>query len=382
MTRSDESQRPPTDVPAGERFVFIDALRGVAALAVVCHHAFIASALQPVLTATLPRWASAVLEEHAARGVQVFFVISGFVIAHSLRNVPMTARECGRFVVRRQLRLDPPYWAALGISLALAAVHRFSAGVHPRLPLDGVTTLANFAYVDHVFNLPAVLNVGWTLGVEIQFYVAFMLVLVAGRLLGSRRATEVILLVTAVGLVATNPNVTFEERWAGHAWPYFAAGVFCYWSLRSAAPAGYGVAVVAALLGSAVAFGLHSPVVVGVGTVVAVYAVGRAGRLTTLGGGPVVQSLGRISYSLYLTHIAVLTPVQTRMFNLTRDNRAAAVGWYLASVLIAIAVAYPFHLLVERPSVRLSHLLRNRRRPPATTDVVTGGVVPAEAQPA
>src|SRR5690349_17798349 len=89
------------------RFEFLDGLRGIAALGVIFFHfngslkehshfsQFLLSAL-----------------DLGHLGVQIFFVLSGFVIAYSLRQEKLSCLFVLRFFVRRSIRLDPPYWVA------------------------------------------------------------------------------------------------------------------------------------------------------------------------------------------------------------------------------------------------------------------------------
>ena len=82
---------------ANPRYVFVDGLRGLAAMAVVFHHLLECSVLGPVLETILPGPLKFFCS-HGSHGVQVFFVISGFVIAHALRNIEPTAGAFGNFV--------------------------------------------------------------------------------------------------------------------------------------------------------------------------------------------------------------------------------------------------------------------------------------------
>src|SRR5207244_3567232 len=101
------------------RFLFLDSLRGLAALSVALFHCFNhwVSPIHDQLALVLPRPVQ-VLLEHADLGVEIFFVLSGFVIAHSLFGHAVTPRFAGNFALRRSLRLDPPYWTMILISVA------------------------------------------------------------------------------------------------------------------------------------------------------------------------------------------------------------------------------------------------------------------------
>src|SRR4051794_15251083 len=82
------------------RFEFIDGLRGIAALAVVLFHCYRGSDLHAVLAATTPGFLLLLLD-HGYLGVEIFFVISGFVISYSVLQTPVTKRFIASFVIRR-----------------------------------------------------------------------------------------------------------------------------------------------------------------------------------------------------------------------------------------------------------------------------------------
>ena len=119
-------------------------------------------------------------------GVEIFFVISGFVIALSVSKGAPTPAYFGRFVLRRSIRLDPPYWTAILLELLLLHLTlRLFAG-HP------VTLPSTAQLVSHVFYLQDLLGYGnivpifWTLCYEIQFYAFFVGLVVVGAMLPSR----------------------------------------------------------------------------------------------------------------------------------------------------------------------------------------------------
>src|SRR5262245_44222872 len=96
------------------RFVFIDGLRGIAALSVVLYH------FNEAVIRQSARWVPHVVEAVLHRGflgVEIFFVISGFVIAFSVRDGNYTPGYLFRFCLRRSIRLDPPYWATIALEL-------------------------------------------------------------------------------------------------------------------------------------------------------------------------------------------------------------------------------------------------------------------------
>lgn len=363
------------DLPgAGQRYVFLDGVRGLAALAVVFHHLLDGTVLGPVLGKIFPG-PLVFFCHYGACGVQVFFVISGFVVAHSLRHVEPTLHAVSNFVLRRQLRLDPPYWTALAVTLAGTALESHLPGLTPRtLPSVG-EALANVCYLQNIVGAPQVLVVAWSLCVEVQFYLAFVLIVTLGRrMTGGTTAGGVpypsVVLVAGMGLlslVARRVGIV-NPPWLVPFWFYFAAGSLCYWRLQGQLPA----TVFWMFLGAfavAVWHDQESHIVVGFAAVLIFYVVGRARKLTTWLGHPGFGYLGRISYSLYLVHLPMLLIVVRTGYKLTGESQPAAVCWFTLALLASLAVAHLLHVWVETPSTRLSELMKSDSRASAAVPV-------------
>ena len=110
-----------TQRPFEGRSTFIDGLRGIAALSVACYHIDRYGPVPVAAEPAIPRWLISVID-HGSIGVQVFFVISGFVIAYSVRNARITPGYLANYVLRRAIRLDPPYWTTILFVLAVLAI--------------------------------------------------------------------------------------------------------------------------------------------------------------------------------------------------------------------------------------------------------------------
>lgn len=153
--------------PDAVRFSELDGLRGLAAAAVMIYHLSGRSRYEgePPLFFSMP-W--------GAYGVQLFFMISGFVILMSARR----AKRPRDFFVSRVSRLYPPYWIAVSVTALLA----FGVGVptyHGDLNCWGI--VANYTMLQRWMGVPNVDEVYWTLGVELQFYVLMFVLLVLTR---------------------------------------------------------------------------------------------------------------------------------------------------------------------------------------------------------
>ena len=354
--------KPPAPDPG--RYLFVDALRGVAAFGVVLYHQLHCTVMDATLHRILPTWFVAICD-FGRSGVDVFFVISGFVIAHSVRRLAPTWQGIGNFVLRRQLRLDPPYWLIIGLTLVEFSVANHVPGlVHEPYPrLREIAT--NFLYLQNIMHSGEIVAVAWTLCLEIQFYLVFIAATSLGWWLSGEKIALSPWTVACVGISAVCclplARSQFESiAWFFPSWPYFAFGAMVNWTTHRCTSIWWLVAF-ALLFAAETAWSASSDLLVGLCTALAIFAAAETGKLRTLGSNVVLQYLGRISYSLYLVHILVLVVVLRVGYKLTYENPRAALGWFILSVLLSVLIADLFHRIVEAPSMRWSSALRGRQ---------------------
>ncbi len=106
---------------------------------------------------------------HGEVGVDLFFVISGFIIFYTSTQRPnLTA---WKFAKARFWRIFPPYWAILALYVALALALGMLTGDNSKIPDFGTLLVSVFLlpYPDYV------IPIAWTLAVEILFYAVFMI---------------------------------------------------------------------------------------------------------------------------------------------------------------------------------------------------------------
>ncbi len=312
-------------------------------------------------------------------GVDLFFVLSGFLIARTLLDaIAQQGRFSLRdFYARRALRILPAYFVVLACYFALPQMHEREA-----LP-----PLWKFLSFTQNFGLDlrssATFSHAWSLCIEEQFYVLLPLVLLATR--GRPRAYS-LLLVFALGFVARGlvyarqltPHAPgFELEW--YEWIYYptwsrldgllvgialaAAYVVSSRAPRAAeraraSPARARAPAVArvqpALRRAGVAgrvdpcLSLRSPRFV-YGLLVA-SALGASCFLARHRSRVTERARARWSYALYLTHKATIHVVQRA---LAKTGIAVAGNTMLVCCMIAsLLVAYALHLAVERPFLR------------------------------
>ncbi|NII72029.1 hypothetical protein FHW84_000585 [Dyella sp. SG562] len=328
---------------------WIQALRGVAALLVVLTHA------RRYLLET--EWRPFV--EHyimpAAQGVDLFFLVSGFIMVYTTRGADGSLRYASGFLIKRFARVWPVYAVAVLLWIAFLA-----ATAQPIAPLANI--LKSLCFLPVSTHQPPYLGlpyaIGWTLNYEFYFYVVFGLAI----LFGSARwiafaAWLVLTLVLAPWLAAgyvsllANNDYHFGSALAGQltnpmVWE-FAAGVLIgllYRSKLSLPRSKLTDALIAACVLLIVATAwrtapvwVHGPIRWGA-PLMLMFAVMA---LTYKNAEPrvprVLVWLGGISYSLYLLHYIVFCAI-TQLFVLAGQEKLTAT-WPYAILIVPVPLA-------------------------------------------
>lgn len=355
------------------RIQSIDGLRGVAALLVVLFH------LHEAVSRTATNWLWFPIDwiaTNGAKGVDIFFVISGFVIAMSVSKGTATAGYFGRFILRRSVRLDPPYWSAIVLELMLLyATLRFFPGQPVTLP-SGPQIFSHFFYLQDLLGYGNIVLVFWTLCYEIQFYGFFVGLIVLRHYLPaplqSRRAATLFaaaLFGLSLWIRFISPGVAphglFIDRWY-----QFFIGTLTYFAISDRGRLKMLYLAWTALAAVVIATAnspIHVlPIVVSGWLVLAAHDA-RWGRL--LAARP-LQFLGAISYSLYLYHASIGWRFVSLMQRLLpgRWGSPTAVAVYVAGICVSVAFSVLMWTMIERPFLRLSQKIpmptRNAPAPP------------------
>jgi peptidoglycan/LPS O-acetylase OafA/YrhL len=313
--------------PASPRLRGLDGLRALAALAVVAHHYG-------------GPWA-----RYGLLGVELFFVLSGFVILMTLER----DRPLAEFALARAARLYPAYWG----SVALVGAFLLATGqTELRVVLWNATMLQGFLRV------PDLVDPYWTLAYELWFY-AVLAALVAARQL---RNVDRIALAWLVVLIAGRSAMLVADR-GGRLYQHpllqlllmpqfghlFIAGMMLYRLETGRRGAATRWALLLAFAYSI--FGRPDwaevpPLVYLLANAAFLAAVWAAAgeRVPLLASRPVV-ALGACSYSLYLLHVPV-ERILSHAFATLREEH-----WFHAAIVapVALAAALLSHALLERP---------------------------------
>src|SRR5947199_4447643 len=153
------------------RLSYADGVRGLAALWVVLFHASEGGHIEH-LRGALPNFINVAVFDWGQLGVAVFFVLSGFVMAHTVRKYDFTPAFGGRFMLRRLARLTPPYYASIIFVLTYAVGKAILTG-QPVVSPSFSNIAAHVLYLQDIVAETPISVVYWTLCIEIQFYLAF-----------------------------------------------------------------------------------------------------------------------------------------------------------------------------------------------------------------
>jgi len=364
--------------PAKEKFESLEMLRALAALSVVFFHT------QIIFTGRTGIVPFGGLFGAGSRGVDLFFVLSGFIIAYVHAGDLGRPRRVGHYFYSRFIRIYPSVWI---VSLLALAVYLLGFG-----GADKAGKLTPGSIVDSFLLLPqagdALVNVTWSLKFEIFFYLLFSIAIL-------RRSVGLWLIALwQAGILAVYlSGRQLEWSWvAFYLRPItleFGLGVLCAWvvinrarfaPLASPRLAGSALAVAAsafvgadlvqaydpttlAALPDFLVFGLSAAVIV---ISLALLDIQRRFRVPR-----VLVMLGGASYSIYLVHfstISLLAAFMTRGDRVPMNNAV-----FLAVALIGIFFGFAFHHWIDRP---LHRFLRNRERRSPPPAVITEEPIP------
>jgi exopolysaccharide production protein ExoZ len=318
----------------------LQGLRAVAALGVVLFH----FGLMP---------ATAIPFEVGASGVDIFFVLSGFIIAHS------SSRSARHFLPHRLIRVIPAYWMATLVAAIFTLQNMDLAAASDWL-------VQSLFYLPHPSGRPPLIFVAWTLVYELAFYVLYWLALRFGASLAPFVCIPMLL-----GLALLHPPGIPGP------WPLlleFAMGIGIFLladrdRLLGIVPGSVGLVMAAAgfallailpgvtgytpddylSLVRVLCWGIPSAIIV-LGLVVAEHRrLALRSRIALL--------LGAASYAIYLFHpIAV-----GQLLQLPPNPSPLSWALCLAAVGITVAVSVAFNIIIEVPLLRrLRGLLRDR----------------------
>lgn len=336
-----ESRRRVNDPSIFDRgiVVSIQYLRGLAAMAVVLSHV----AGHAGLTFAA-----------GAAGVDVFFVISGFVMWTVTSRRPT---KPGPFMVDRLTRIAPPYML---LTVAVYLIASYLPGVFPNMRTSLPHMLMSALFIPHI-NLfgepfPQVVP-GWTLTYEIFFYILFAAGLLAPVRQRAWTCTAAIGLLVGIGLL-THSAFEAVNTYTNPLLLEFAAGLWLgvAWKSDSLPRARWGgivlLAGLTAFAGWEILFGTQPQgfraFVWGVPATLIVAGLLTIEQRLGLMRSPFLLLLGNASYSIYLTNVFVAAAAWRALGHISLP------GYFGAAIVASAAGGVMFWRVVERPITQLA----------------------------
>lgn len=329
-----------------KRYESIQVLRALAALGVVAFHIAVNAGGYGWVSRIFPYFSP-----YGALGVDVFFVISGFVIALVSYREPQGFQSARKFMAARIARIVPLYWALTALFVLLLAVVPSAFG-HARLNLwHAVTSFLFLPSINWDGIIAPVIHVGWTLNYEVWFYVVFAVAMcVTSRPL---IAVTVFLGFTSLLRLAHGSSVPFVV-YTDPIVLEFVAGccIGNYCAMGKQTPL---VAAFAVLLGVLALRKVYAPaltdanrfIVFGLPAFAIVFTA--LALETRIRWSKLLGKLGDASYSLYLTHVLSVPFSLKGIQIIDRQHRLPGDVVCIATVVGSILVAFACHRLLERP---------------------------------
>lgn len=349
------------------RLRYIDALRGIAALLVVWLHVTQSYAKIGGTREVAGQWLAVIAQDlDVGRiGVVIFFLISGFVIPFSIHADRPAA--VGSFAIKRFFRIYPAYWLSIPFS-AFATWWLWGRSFGAR------DFVVNLTLLQDLFGVTSASGVYWTLFVEIVFYGLCIGLLRARSLYNPLRIgllAAVLVGAHTLGAFALWLGVPLDTFWVFlplHLSVMLCGTLYRYCLFERSAPLHARWLLFALLIHYLIVFpagaiwarGIVNNYVVSSALGFAMFVLGTSVvRIETR----LTDWLGRISYSIYLFHLAVYYPLFWWLSRQPVDSwwRTQHMAVYLAaSLALTIAAAAAVHRFVEKPCIRLGHRCADR----------------------
>jgi exopolysaccharide production protein ExoZ len=353
--------------PESSSLVSIQALRAIAALLVFWGHA---------INAVIAEAAAEFPQLYGPFGVDLFFVISGFVMVYSSERLFGRPDAPIKFFARRFVRIVPLYWAATAILVWFVVPFASTKAV-----------LGSLFFTPRIPSEAPLLYVGWTLIFEMFFYTVFAIALLAQRRVAVVAGASVFLISftllfgAAPGLWAHAPAASGIAYLADPiiiefmfgmaiALVYRAGGRLPLW-----ATIGLLIAGVVWLMATVPAVPrLYSSGIAAASIVAALSLSSMSSPKGSLVRG--VVFLGDISYSLYCTHLLSFSLVAWIVAGLAIGPIGHAWAYMAVMLATGLVVAAATYLMFEKPTTDfLKRLIERPRRPVSVTAGLRGAAV-------
>jgi peptidoglycan/LPS O-acetylase OafA/YrhL len=313
------------------RMIELDSVRGLAALAVVIYHYFYRYDDIFGHNNIGVDWIS--MGKH---GVEVFFLVSGFVIYWSLHNVSKPFD----FVMSRISRLYPVYWVSVILTFSLVAI----------VGLDGRAVsfneaLINLTMLQGFLQVPSVDGVYWTLMVELIFYFWMFVLLIFKLHDNAEMFFSVFIIINLLDiLLPLNINGALSKLMLFDYMAFFVSGI-CFYKIINNRNRERSFFILCFCLSSILmtysAFHLFTflPIFI-------LFYLSLIGKISLMKNKYLVF-LGGVSYSLYLVH----QNIGYLIINLFYEWGVGGLAGIICALIVSLLLAYILTKYIEKPGL-------------------------------
>lgn len=312
-------------------------LRGIASLMVCIYHLVLGNSMFFDTNSIIEQ-----ISRYGFLGVEIFFIISGFVVPYSMLSNNYQITDLGRFLIRRSARVEIPYIASIILVLLL----NYLAGLSPNF--KGGEFVMNFSeFFSNIFYLSDFLNKSWyqplyyTLKIEFQYYIFIGLLLTL--FLSKKKVVLVMVLLSMLFLSFLNTIELFKYI------NLFSIGILTFLFKTEKINLNYYISYILILLGVVNYQFQLEVVLVSLFSILYILFINRSSKF--------LEFLGKISFSLYLIHI----PIGGKIINLGLRFVQQDYQKYLLlciAFIASIVFAYLFYSLIESPALKLSKKIK------------------------
>lgn len=314
----------------------IDILRGIASLMVAWFH----------MTNTYEMGIVRLSGHYMWLGLEIFFVLSGFIIPYAMyRSNYILRKDYGTFLLKRIIRIEPPYIIAMLSTLGLLYLSALMPGFQGTFPDITLTqTFLHFGYLNAIFGYSWFNPVFWTLAIEFQFYLLISIIfplLIFKKVL----VRDLVLLI-----LCTLPFLINKDIFVFHFLCLFVIGILTFqYLVKIISIKKYFILLIIVGLFCYLSLGILITVVALMTSLSIIFLKIKEFKILSF--------LGTISYSLYLVHI----PVGGRVINIGKRFLSTELEFFILSIIAiitSIVFAYYFYKYIEQPAMKLASRIK------------------------
>lgn len=352
--------------PSSSRLLHIDALKALAAQAIVLHHL---AAYGPIAETVQTLWPALIdgLYDYGRMAVQVFLVLGGFLSARALapQGGPLQGAPLD-LLGRRWLRLALPFMAAVGLTLGCSAlVARWLPELVPAAV--SLPQLLSHALLLHGVLGHESLTVGaWYVAIDLQLFALLLALLWLARRGPRLLAPLLVLVLAAASLWVFNLDASLDN-YAPYFFGAYGLGALVHWlSLGSRRRWGWALLLTALVLG-ALCYEFRGRILLAALTAALLALLQhrhQGGRVLLAPGrlADLVAQAGTHSYALFLVHFPICLLINALFERKDVDSVPLAVAAMALAWALSNLAALPFYRWIEAPAGRLRLTLPALRR--------------------